>query len=45
MADEGPLLDALEDAGMPAWKALPLYNENQRANASFIYREMELEFF
>jgi glyoxylase-like metal-dependent hydrolase (beta-lactamase superfamily II) len=40
-----PLLDALEDAAMPAWKALPLYDENQRANASFIYREMELEFF
>lgn len=40
-----PLLDALEDAAMPAWQDLPLYDENQRANASFIYREMELEFF
>jgi glyoxylase-like metal-dependent hydrolase (beta-lactamase superfamily II) len=40
-----PLLDALEDAAMPAWRDLPLYDENQRANASFVYREMELEFF
>ena len=38
-------LDALEDAAMPAWQDLPLYDENQRANASFVYREMELEFF
>ena len=39
------LMDALGDADMPAWQDVPLYQENQRANASFIYREMELEFF
>ena len=45
VVDGVPLLDALNDAAMPAWRDLPLYDENQRANASFIYREMELEFF
>ena len=39
------LMDALNDADMPQWLGVPLYDENQRANASFIYREMELEFF
>jgi glyoxylase-like metal-dependent hydrolase (beta-lactamase superfamily II) len=43
--DGVPLLDALNDVAMPEWQDLPLYQENQRANASFIYREMELEFF
>lgn len=40
-----PLLDAVQDAEMGQWAEMPLYDENQRANASFIYREMEFEFF
>lgn len=39
------LMDAVEQADMPAWQGVPLYEENQRANASFIYREMEFDFF
>lgn len=39
------LQDAMDAAGMPEWKDVPLYEENQRANAGFLYREMEFEFF
>jgi len=45
VVDGVALMDALNDADMPQWQDVPLYDENQRANASFIYREMELEFF
>ncbi|MCO6413957.1 MAG: MBL fold metallo-hydrolase [Thiogranum sp.] len=40
-----PLLEAVEQSDMPQWRAIPLYDENQRANAAFIYREMEFEVF
>lgn len=40
-----PLLEAVEQADMPQWRDVPLYEENQRANAGFIYREMEFAFF
>lgn len=39
------LLDAVEQSDMPDLQDVPLYEENQRSNASFIYREMEFEFF
>lgn len=39
------LLDAVEQSDMPDWQDVPLYDENQRANAGFIYREMEFEVF
>lgn len=39
------LQDAMDAAEMPEWKDVPLYEENQRANAGFLYREMEFEFF
>lgn len=40
-----PLLEAVEQSDMPQWQAMPLYDENQRANAAFIYREMEFDAF
>lgn len=39
------LQDAVDAAAMPDWAQVPLYGENHRANASFIYRELEFEFF
>lgn len=39
------LLDAVNNADMPEWKNVPLYELNHRANANFIYREMEQEYF
>ena len=39
------LQDAVDAAAMPDWAQVPLYEENHRANASFIYRELEFEFF
>jgi glyoxylase-like metal-dependent hydrolase (beta-lactamase superfamily II) len=39
------LLDAVNNADMPAWKNVPLYEPNHRANANFVYREMEQEYF
>ena len=40
-----PLLEVVEETRMPGWEAVPLYEENQRANTSFIYRELEFELF
>jgi glyoxylase-like metal-dependent hydrolase (beta-lactamase superfamily II) len=40
-----PLLEAVEQSDMPQWQAMPLYHENQRANAGFIYHEMEFDAF
>ena len=40
-----PLLDAVDQAEFPDWRDTPLYETNQRANANFIYREMEQQFF
>jgi hypothetical protein len=39
------LLDAVNKADMPAWKNTRLYDVNHRANANFVYREMEREYF
>jgi glyoxylase-like metal-dependent hydrolase (beta-lactamase superfamily II) len=40
-----PLLDAVDQADFPDWRDTRLYESNQRANANFIYREMEQQFF
>ena len=39
------LLDATEQTDFEDWKDTRLYESNQRANAGFVYREMEAEFF
>lgn len=39
------LLDATEQTGFEDWKDSRLYESNQRANAGFVYREMEAAFF
>lgn len=39
------MLDAVQDVEFEDWKNIPLYEENQRANANFVYREMEKAFF
>jgi glyoxylase-like metal-dependent hydrolase (beta-lactamase superfamily II) len=39
------LLDATENTDFEDWKAVPLYESNQRANAAFVYREMEQAYF
>jgi glyoxylase-like metal-dependent hydrolase (beta-lactamase superfamily II) len=39
------LLDAVEQTDFEDWKDVPLYESNQRANANFVYREMEQSFF
>jgi glyoxylase-like metal-dependent hydrolase (beta-lactamase superfamily II) len=40
-----PLMDAVDQADFPDWRDTRLYESNQRANANFIYREMEQQFF
>jgi len=39
------LLDATEQVEFEDWKDARLYESNQRANAGFVYREMEQEYF
>lgn len=39
------LYDAVKDVEFEDWKGVRLYEENQRANANFVYREMEQEYF
>lgn len=39
------MLDAVQNVEFEDWKNVPLYEENQRANANFIYREMEKAYF
>ena len=39
------LMEVVEETRMPGWEEVPLYEENQRANTSFIYRELEFELF
>jgi len=39
------MLDAVEGVEFKDWQNVPLYEMNQRANANFVYREMEKEFF
>ena len=44
--DQGlDLQDAVNRADFPEWHDTRLYELNQRANANFVYREMELELF
>jgi hypothetical protein len=40
-----PLLDATQQTDFEDWKDTRLYEENQRANAAFVYREMEQAYF
>ena len=39
------LYDAVQNSEFPDWKDSRLYEENHRANANFVYREMEKEYF
>ncbi|MBD3669820.1 MAG: MBL fold metallo-hydrolase [Gammaproteobacteria bacterium] len=39
------LHSAVKQVEFEEWKDLPLYEQNQRANANFVYREMEKAFF
>ena len=45
VANDIPLMDAVDQAEFEDWRNTPLYETNQRANTNFIYREMEEEFF
>ncbi len=45
LEDGASLMEAVEQADMPQWRQVPLYDENQRANAAFVYRELEFSFF
>jgi hypothetical protein len=46
MVDEGVgLYEAVKRADLPEWQNTRLYEENHRANANFVYREMERELF
>ena len=39
------MYDAVQNVEFDDWKNVPLYEQNQRANANFVYREMEKAFF
>ena len=39
------LYDAVKNVEFEYWKSYRLYEQNQRANANFVYREMEKEYF
>lgn len=44
--DDGvSMLDAVEAVEFEDWQNVPLYENNQRANANFVYREMEKAYF
>lgn len=44
--DEGTsMLDAVQGVEFEDWQDVPLYEMNQRANANFVYREMEKAYF
>jgi glyoxylase-like metal-dependent hydrolase (beta-lactamase superfamily II) len=44
--DDGTsMLDAVQSVEFEDWKEVPLYEMNQRANANFVYREMEKAYF
>jgi phosphoribosyl 1,2-cyclic phosphodiesterase len=46
LVDEGVgLYDAVKQADLPQWQNTRLYEQNHRANANFVYREMERELF
>jgi glyoxylase-like metal-dependent hydrolase (beta-lactamase superfamily II) len=40
-----PLLEAVKNVEFENWQNTRLYKENQRANANFVYREMERAYF
>lgn len=40
-----PMLDAVQNARFEDWEDTRLYEQNHRANANYIYREMEKAFF
>lgn len=39
------MYDAVNDVDFNDWRNVPLYESNQRANANFVYREMEKAYF
>jgi hypothetical protein len=39
------MYDAVNDVEFDDWRNVPLYENNQRANANFVYREMEKAYF
>ena len=39
------MFDAVQQAEFDEWKDVPLYESNQKANANFVYREMEKAYF
>lgn len=39
------MYDAVNDVEFDDWRDVPLYENNQRANANFVYREMEKAYF
>jgi glyoxylase-like metal-dependent hydrolase (beta-lactamase superfamily II) len=39
------MYDAVNDVEFDDWRDVPLYENNQRANANFVYREMERAYF
>jgi glyoxylase-like metal-dependent hydrolase (beta-lactamase superfamily II) len=44
--DDGTgMLDAVQSVEFEDWQDVPLYEMNQRANANFVYREMEQAYF
>jgi glyoxylase-like metal-dependent hydrolase (beta-lactamase superfamily II) len=44
--DDGTsMLDAVQNVEFEDWQQVPLYQSNQRANANFVYREMEKAYF
>jgi hypothetical protein len=45
IANDVDLFDAVKQAEFADWKGTRLYELNQRNNANFVYRELELENF
>jgi len=43
--DDISMLDAVQDIEFEDWQAIHLYEMNQKANANFVYREMEKAYF
>jgi len=43
--DGASMLDAVQNVEFEDWRDVPLYDSNQRANANFVYREMEKAYF
>jgi len=39
------MFDAVQEVEFDDWKGVPLYDANQKANANFVYREMEKAYF